>query len=165
MAVADYVIVGLIAISALIGLARGFVREVLSLAIWGIAVILAVGFADDVAASLPQRVDGSSLRYVTGFALVFVGTLVVGALLQWIVTRLVQTTGLSGTDRLLGLLFGGLRGAVVCIVAVIALRPFASEQPWWYSSRGIPMLSAFETDVMHVFSSAGGMVKRLREKQ
>lgn len=165
MAVVDYVIVGIIAISALIGLSRGFVREVLSLAIWGIAVILAVGFADSVAASLPKRVDGDSLRYVTAFALVFVGTLVVGALLQWIVTHLVQTTGLSGTDRLLGLLFGGLRGAVVCIVAVIALRPFAAEQPWWHSSRGIPMLSAFETDVMHVFSSAGGMVNRLREKQ
>ena len=164
MAIADYVIVGIIAISALIGLARGFVREVLSLAIWGIAVILAVGFADDVATSLPKRVDGDSLRYATALALVFIGTLVVGALFQWIVTRLVQTTGLSGTDRLLGLLFGGLRGAVVCIVAVIALRPFAFEQPWWHASRGIPMLGAFEADVMHVFSSAGGMVNRFREK-
>lgn len=165
MAVADYVITGIIAISALIGLARGFVREVLSLAIWAIAVMLAVGFADNIAASLPKRVDGDSLRYVTAFALVFIGTLVVGAMLQWIVSRLVQSTGLSGTDRLLGLLFGGLRGAVVCIVATIALRPFASEQPWWHASHGIPMLSAFEADVMHVFSSAGAMVNQLREKR
>jgi len=165
LAVADYVIVGITAISALIGVARGFVREVLSLAIWGVAVIFAVGFAGDIAASLPRRIEGDSLRYVTAFAVVFVGTLVVGALIQWIVSRLVQTTGLSGTDRLLGLLFGGLRGAVVCIVAVIALRPFAYEQPWWHASRGIPMLSAFESDVMHVFSSAGAMINRLREKR
>ncbi len=165
MAVADYVIVGIVAISAVIGLARGFVREVLSLAIWGVAVILAVGFAADIAALLPKRLEGDSLRYVTAFTLVFVGALVIGALTQWIVSRLVQTTGLSGTDRLLGLLFGGLRGAVVCIVAVIALRPFANEQPWWRASHGIPMLSAFESDVMHVFSSAGAMVNRLREKR
>jgi membrane protein required for colicin V production len=165
LAVADYVIVGIVAISALIGLTRGFVREVLSLAIWGVAVILAVGFAGDIAASLPKRLEGDSLRYVAAFTLVFVGALVIGALAQWIVSRLVQTTGLSGTDRLLGLLFGGLRGAVVCIVAVIALRPFANEQPWWRASHGIPMLSAFESDVMHVFSSAGEMVNRLREKR
>jgi len=165
LAVADYVIVGIVAISALIGLARGFVREVLSLAIWGVTVILAVGFAGDIAASLPKRLEGDSLRYVAAFTLVFVGALVIGALAQWIVSRLVQTTGLSGTDRLLGLLFGGLRGAVVCIVAVIALRPFANEQPWWRASHGIPMLSAFESDVMHVFSSAGEMVNRLREKR
>ena len=165
MAVADYVIVGVIAISALIGVARGFVREVLSLAIWGVAVIFAVGFAGDIAASLPKRLEGDSLRYVTAFAVVFVGTLVIGALVQWIVSRLVQTTGLSGTDRLLGLLFGGLRGAVVCIVAVIALRPFAYQETWWHASRGIPLLSAFEADVMHVFSSAGAMVNQLREKR
>ncbi len=165
MAAADYVIVGIIAISALIGLARGFVREVLSLAIWGVAVILAVGFAGNIAASLPKTLEGESLRYVTAFTLVFVGTLVIGALAQWVVSRLVQTTGLSGTDRLLGLLFGGLRGAVVCVVAVIALRPFANEQTWWRASHGIPMLSAFESDVMHVFSSAGAMVNRLREKR
>jgi membrane protein required for colicin V production len=128
-------------------------------------VILAVGFAGDIAASLPKRLEGDSLRYVAAFTLVFVGALVIGALAQWIVSRLVQTTGLSGTDRLLGLLFGGLRGAVVCIVAVIALRPFANEQPWWRASHGIPMLSAFESDVMHVFSSAGEMVNRLREKR
>ena len=65
--------------------------------------------------ALPKRLEGDSLRYVTAFTLVFVGTLVIGAMAQWIVSRLVQTTGLSGTDRLLGLLSGGLRGAVVCI--------------------------------------------------
>jgi membrane protein required for colicin V production len=165
LAVADYVIVSIIAISAVIGLARGFVREVLSLAIWGVAMIFAIGFAGDIAASLPKRLEDESLRYVTAFSIVFVGTLVIGALVQWIVSRLVQATGLSGTDRLLGLLFGGLRGAVVCIVAVIALRPFAYEQPWWHASRGIPMLSAFESDVMHVFASAAAMVSQLREQR
>ncbi len=61
----DYVIVGVIAISALIGLVRGFVREVLSLAIWALAVMLALAFADELAAMLPKRIEGASLRFVT----------------------------------------------------------------------------------------------------
>ena len=165
MAAVDYVIVAIVAVSALIGLARGFVREVLSLAIWAIAVMLAVGFSGDVAAALPKRVEGESLRFVTAFALVFVGTLVVGAIVQWLVMRLVETTGLSGTDRLLGLVFGALRGAVVCVVAVIALRPFVSEHQWWHASRAIPVLSSFESDLMHAVSAAGDIVNRLREKR
>jgi membrane protein required for colicin V production len=165
LAVVDYVVVGIVAISALIGLVRGFVREVLSLAIWAIAVMLAIGFAENVAALLPKRVEGDPLRFITAFAVVFVGALVVGAIVQWLVTQLVERTGLSGSDRLLGLLFGGLRGAVVCIVAVIALRPFAADQSWWHASRAIPVLSAFESDLMRVVSFAGETVNRLREKR
>ncbi len=147
------------------GLTRGFVREVLSLAIWAIAVMLAVGFSEHVAKMLPARLEGESLRFITAFAVVFVGALVIGAIVQWLLQRLIATTGLSGTDRLLGLLFGGLRGGVVCIVAVIALRPFAVEQSWWQTSRAIPVLSAFESDLLHAVSLAGDMVNRLREKR
>ena len=165
MAAVDYVVVGIVAISALIGLVRGFVREVLSLAIWAIAVMLAIGFAENVADLLPKRVDGEPLRFITAFAAIFVGALIVGAVAQWLVSQLVEKTGLSGSDRLLGLLFGGLRGAVVCIVAVIALRPFAAEQPWWHTSRAIPVLSAFESDLMRMVSLAGDTVNRLRQKR
>ena len=165
MAVVDYVVVGIVAISALIGLARGFIREVLSLAIWIIAVTFAIGFSGDIAAALPKRLEGESLRFVTAFAVIFVGALVAGGIVQWVVKRLVETTGLSGTDRLLGLMFGGLRGAVVCLVTVVALRPFASEQPWWHASRAIPELSAFESDLMRAVSAAGDVVNRLREKR
>jgi membrane protein required for colicin V production len=165
LAVVDYVVLGIVAISALIGLVRGFVREVLSLAIWAIAVMLAIGFAENVAAMLPKRVVGEPLRFITAFAVVFVGALIVGAILQWLVSQLVEKTGLSGSDRLLGLLFGGLRGAVVCIVAVIALRPFAAEQPWWHTSRTIPVLSAFESDLMRAVAFAGDTVNRLRERR
>lgn len=165
MAAADYVVLTIIVISALMGLARGFVREILSLAIWALAVILGLAFADQLAPLLPKRIDGASLRFVAAFSAIFVGTLLTGAIVQWLIKQLVETTGLSGMDRLIGLLFGALRGAVVCIVAAIALRPFAAEQSWWRESRAIPALGAFETDVMRAFSSAGDLVNKLREKQ
>jgi len=165
LAVVDYVIVGFIALSAVIGLVRGFVREMLALAIWAIAVMFAIGFSDQVAVQLPKAIEGESARFIAAFALVFVGTLIAGAVAQWLVMRLIATTGLSGTDRLLGVLFGGLRGAVVCIFAVIALRPFASDQPWWHASRAVPVLSSFESELMRTAAAAGDIVSRLREKR
>ena len=146
------------------GLSRGFVREVLSLVIWSLAVILALTFSDDVAAALPKEF-GESFRYPEAVAIVFIGTLIVGGIVQWLIRRLVETTGLSGTDRLLGLLFGGLRGAVVCILAMVALRPFVGEQPWWQASRTLPVLGSFESDVTTVIASAGEWISRPRHNR
>ncbi len=165
MVAVDYVVIGIIGISALIGLSRGFVREVFSLVLWVVAVMLALGFSDRVAAALPKTVEGVALRYAAAFAIVFVSALLIGSIMQWLLAQLVQTTGLTGTDRLLGLVFGGLRGAVLCIVAMIALRPFAGEQAWWRASKALPVLGAFESNVTAVISSAGEWVGRLRQKQ
>ncbi|HEY6600087.1 MAG TPA: CvpA family protein [Pseudomonadales bacterium] len=165
MTVVDYVILGVIGISALMGLARGFVREVLSLVIWALAVVLGLAFADELVPLLPSRIEGASLRFVSAFAMVFIATLVAGSLVQWVITRMVHATGLSGTDRLVGLVFGALRGAVVCLVAIIAVRPFTAQQSWWLESRAIPVLGAFESDLMHAISSVGDIVSRLREKR
>jgi membrane protein required for colicin V production len=165
VAMADYVILGVVAISALMGLVRGFVREILSLAIWTLAVVLALAFADEFAAQLPARIEGASLRFASAFALIFIATLVAGAIVQSLVRSVVHATGLTGADRFIGLVFGALRGAVVCLVAVIAVRPFTAQQSWWLESRAIPVLGAFEADLMHAFSSIGDMVSRLREKR
>ena len=165
MAVVDYVVVGIVAVSALIGLARGFAREVLSLVIWGVAVAVALTFAEQFAFALPKRIEGDSLRFVIAFASIFVAALIVGGLVQWLLKQLISTTGLSGTDRLFGLLFGGLRGAVVCIVAIIALRPIAAEQNWWRASRAVPILEAFESQVTGVMDDVGEWVDRIRRKR
>jgi membrane protein required for colicin V production len=163
MVTVDYVILGIMAISALIGLIRGFVREVLSLTVWVLAIVLALAFSDRLAPHLGVYVELASMQYVAAFALIFVATLLAGAIVQWLVVRLVQSTGLSGTDRLVGVVFGGLRGAVVCIVAAIALRPFVANQPWWQASTMIPALGTFETDVLRIVSSTGEVVDELRQ--
>jgi membrane protein required for colicin V production len=165
VAIADYVVAGIIAVSALIGLARGFVREILSLVIWGVAVVLALTFSEQFADALPRRIEGDALRFVLAFALIFVGVLIAGGIVQWMLKQLISTTGLSGTDRLLGLLFGGLRGAVVCIVAVIALRPMVAEQSWWRASRAVPVLEGFESQVTDAMQTAVQWFDRIRRKR
>lgn len=147
-AIADCVLAVLVLVSAAFGLGRGLVKEVLSLAIWIAALLSALAFAAPLGRMILDA--DPKLQLAVGFALVFVGVLVAGALLQRLMRALVETTGLSGTDRVLGLAFGTLRGAVVALFGLIALRPFAEERDWWQQSRLAPQLMAFEEDAIGI---------------
>ena len=149
-AVADIVIVIVIVVSAVFGLMRGLVREVLSLVVWGSALLLGIAFAVPVAGLLGLAVS-PGLQTAIGFAIVFVAVLVVGALAQRFFGGLVESTGLTGTDRTLGLAFGAVRGAAVVLVALILLRPFAESRDWWRESKVAPPLLTFENEVMELF--------------
>lgn len=132
----DYVIIGVIALSAVIGLVRGLIREVISLAIWGLAAFIAWTFYQPVAELLVPWVSTPSLRLGLAVLILIVGVLFLGAIFAYILTLLVEKTGLTGTDRLLGLVFGGLRGAVIVALAVFlgALTPLTGD-PWWQESK------------------------------
>lgn len=151
---ADIAIAVVITISVLIGLVRGFVVEVLSLVVWAAAVVLAMSFGETVAAWLEGTVSLPSARYALGYLSVFFGVLLVGALLVYVMRKVVQGTGLSGTDRLLGMLFGLARGAIVVVVLVLilGLTPLVRDA-WWQESRALPAFRAL----------ARGMVQWLPE--
>jgi len=135
----DWLLVGIIAGSALIGLWRGFVVEVLSLLVWVAAFWLALHYGSDVAAMFADRVDTPSARMALGHLLLFVLAIIVGGLLTWLIGKLVRATGLSLIDRLLGLSFGLLRGAGLAVVLVLVLgfTPLPSD-PWWQRSQLLP---------------------------
>src|SRR5690348_3573292 len=136
---ADIVILSVLALSVLIGLWRGFVAEVLSLACWIAAFWVAWMFGDAVAAWYGQWLHEPAARIVAGYLTCFAGVLVAGALLGWVLRKLIQGSGLSGTDRMLGMLFGFARGAllVVVIVAVLEFTP-ATGASWWRQSALLP---------------------------
>ena len=158
MPTADIVIVIIILLSAVIGLLRGLLKEVLSLATWFAAFILALYFAPVLAAQMIGQVEDHSLRLVVGFVTVFLIVLIVGTLAQWMVKKLVLGTGLTGTDRFLGFLFGSARGVLVCIIALIAMRPFAEASEWWVNSAITPEMLAFEQDVLDMMGRAREVV-------
>nr|WP_246387592.1 CvpA family protein [Chiayiivirga flava] len=135
----DIVLLAILGLSALVGLWRGFVVEVMSLAVWAAAFWLAFAFGDDVAALFEQAVQSPSARLFLGYAVLFIGALIVGGLATWLMGKLVQSTGLSGTDRLLGLGFGLLRGAALCCVLVLlfGFTPMPQDA-WWRESRVLP---------------------------
>lgn len=128
----DIVLLGVLLVSGLLGLWRGFIAEVMSLASWVLAFWAAFAFGDDLALWLGAWIDAEAARSAAGYVGVFIGVLAAGGLATWLLTRLVQGTGLSGTDRVLGFGFGLMRGAAVCVVGVLVmgLTPLPQRGDW-----------------------------------
>ncbi|GGC72203.1 CvpA family protein [Marinobacter halophilus] len=141
----DWVIIALIAVSTLISLKRGFVREALSLVTWVGAFIIARTFHPQMQSLLESTVETPLVRLIAAFAILFFGTLIVGAIINNMIGHLVRATGLSATDRVLGMGFGLLRGVVVVIVGIAFTRytPLA-EDTWWKESVMIDRLAVVE---------------------
>lgn len=136
---ADWAILGIIGISVVVSLLRGFVREAMSLAVWVLAFWAAFSFAEPGAAWMERLVELPSARLTLAFALIFILALVLGGLVTYLVGQLVDKTGMTGTDRMVGMVFGGVRGlALVTVVVMLAgLTPFPRD-PWWQESRLLP---------------------------
>ncbi|MCY3820450.1 MAG: CvpA family protein [Gammaproteobacteria bacterium] len=153
---ADIVIVCLILLSAVIGLARGLVKELVSLVIWVCAIAGAMLLAPLLADHLSAAIEASRpIRVVIAFLAVFFGVLIAGGLSQWSLAKLIQSTGLSGTDRFLGFMFGALRGGLVVVAGLILMRPFAETSVWWDESLLRPELLVFEDDILRLFRLTG----------
>ena len=140
---ADYLIIAILLISAGLSLVRGFMREVISLIVWVLAFWLAWQGFQPFSTYLGDWIHTPSLRLGVAFVLIFIGVLVAGGLVGWILGMLVDLTGLSGTDRLLGMLFGLVRGAVLVAILVFlaGLTPLPQD-PWWHQSQLIPQFKA-----------------------
>ncbi|MGB3622803.1 CvpA family protein [Ketobacter sp. MCCC 1A13808] len=140
MSIADYLIIGCILISMALSLHRGFTVEALSLATWVAAFIVARLFSVPLAVVFSQWIELPSARQPIAFILLFVATLIVGALIKHLVKHLVQATGLSGTDRVLGSVFGLLRGSLLVVIALAVLSRMTQMplDPWWKQSILIP---------------------------
>ena len=149
---ADWLIIGIIALSALISVKRGFVKEALSLFIWITAFVIARTFSFSMATLLVEYIELQSVRLAAAFALLFAATLIVGALVGYLVSALVRATGLSGTDRILGMVFGLARGGLIIVVmlALVKHTPVTADQ-WWRDSYLIPQFLMLEEWSFNLF--------------
>ncbi len=155
----DIAIATVVLLSAGIGLVRGLIKEILSLVSWVAAFVIAIYFAPLLAEQLPLSWGTDSLRLVIAFAALFIGTLISAAILQWLIAQLVTSTGLSGTDRLLGFLFGSARGLLICVVLLMGLREVAEDRSWWQASMLQTELLAFEDEVRDLLGRAREIVR------
>ena len=155
----DIAIATVVLLSAAIGLVRGLVKEILSLVSWAAAFVIAIYFSSILAEQIPAAWGSQSLRLIMAFAGLFIGTLILAAIAQWLIAQLITSTGLSGTDRLLGLLFGSARGLLICVVVLMGLREVAAERSWWQASMLQEELLAFEDEVRELLGRAREMVR------
>lgn len=144
----DLAIMGTLAVSVVVSLFRGFIAEVFSLAVWLIALWVAFTFSGQFTDYIPAGVDTPSIRSAIAFTGLFVTVLVIGGLLNYLLARLVESTGLSATDRLMGALFGLIRGVAIVLVffLVAGLTPIPKD-PWWQEAR---LSSYFEQMAMKI---------------
>lgn len=132
MTVFDYTVIGVVAVSLLLGLWRGVVGELIALAAWVLAVFATAEFSGRVAEMLYQGIADPSVRTLAACATIFVGVLVLMALVRMVVKSLIKALGLSLSDRLLGSLFGLARGALISMVLVaLGGMTSAPKQTWW----------------------------------
>ena len=135
----DYIIVGIVIFSILVSLLRGFVREVMSLASWIVAFLVASNFYAYLAGFLTQ-IESPYVRNGAAIGILFLASLIVGAIINYILGQLVDRTGLSGTDRVLGAAFGLLRGILIVAALLFFIDTFTnfSQSDWWKESQLIP---------------------------
>lgn len=135
----DYAILGVVGLSALISVVRGFIKEALSLLGWIAAIWIGLAFCEDLGALLADKISVPSVRIALAFFALFVATLFATGLIIYLVGLLVEKTGLSGTDRMLGVIFGVARGVIIVgiLVLLAGLTPLPND-PWWRESILVP---------------------------
>ena len=146
MAHIDWIILSVITLSGLISLVRGFVKEAMSLVIWIVAFAVAMQFKELAAGLLINMIEQPSIRQLVAWGGLFVATLLLGSVVNFLLSKLVSSTGLSGTDRMLGLVFGVFRGLLIVLALVIVL-PGAlpvDQDAWWQTSKLLPIFQGFE---------------------
>lgn len=135
----DLAIAGIIGLSVLVSVFRGFVREVLSLLAWVAAFWVATALARPASALLEPYLSVPTARIIVAYIGVMIVTLIAAGLVNYVIGQLLDKAGLSGTDRLLGALFGLARGAVVVLVAVLgAGLTTAPGAHWWQDATALP---------------------------
>ncbi|MCS5711736.1 CvpA family protein [Candidatus Berkiella aquae] len=134
----DIIISGLILVSILIGIVRGFIKELISLITWIVAIVLASMFTNQLAEHMTFT-KTPSIRLLCAFLLIFVGVVFVGAIFNYFIGTLVRKTPFSVADRVLGSIFGLFRGVVLLVILVLlGGLTFLPKESWWQTSYFIP---------------------------
>jgi len=140
MSAVDWVLVAIVGASALFGLMRGFVGVLASFAAWVLAAWTAFHFGGAVGLMLAVDGEPSAGQLFGGYALCFIVVLLAVGLVGWVVRKLVHSIGLSGLDRLLGLVLGMARGAfIACVIVLLLGLTELPREAAWQSSPVVPL--------------------------
>jgi membrane protein required for colicin V production len=140
----DYVLLGLVGLSALLGFWRGLLSEIIALGAWVLAFMAARAFLPEVQPLLANWVREPLLQGPVAFLTIFVVVLILVAILRWMLGELIRAAGLGVADRLLGACFGAARGGLIvfAMALLVGLGGFAKEAWWREASLSAPLETA-----------------------
>lgn len=132
MTIFDYITLGIVGLSVLLGLIRGFVHEVLAIVGWILAFYIAKVYASELAPLMPIEIPSESLKLLAAFLVLFLSTLLITSLIAIIIAALFKKVGLGWFNRWLGMFFGFMRGLIiVCILVFLAgLTEIPKDERW-----------------------------------
>ena len=138
----DYFAIGILVVSAVVGLWRGFFREIIALVAWFAAASLAYHFCNYLATEwLSAFIPNEAARLASAFLLIFVAVLITAGLLARAFQSLLSSAGLTLVDRFFGLIFGFVRGALVLVVlSTLGALTGAQQTKAWQASAIRPVL-------------------------
>jgi len=134
----DIVILIITVLSAAFGLWRGLIKEVLSLLTWIAALLVARVYSEPLSGLLAGMIENEGIRYVTAFALLFITVMMLGTFLNFLMSKLLNVTGLKLADRVFGAAFGVARGVIIVLVILFITNMFVSDTELWQQSQLIP---------------------------
>lgn len=162
MAHLDYVIIGMVVISSIIGLSRGLVKEAVSLAVWVGGFIAGIVFGPGLAIEYDEYLGGGQLSQIAAFVILLFAVLIFGRGLQWAFGKVIQTTGLSTTDRILGFGFGAVRGALLVTVMLMLFQSFFSVSSFWEESELKYTFLEFEDEILSGIGRFGDEIDQMQ---
>ncbi|HHF7343968.1 CvpA family protein [Legionella feeleii] len=118
----DLVIIGIIALSVVTGLIRGFVKELIAMGVWILAIWLAFNYSQNLDPWLQKFIQDKTARKITAFIMILFGTLIAGGIVNALLGFILKSTGLSGTDRILGMGFGFVRGVFIVALVMVVIK-------------------------------------------
>lgn len=146
----DWIIAAVFLVSTLVGIMRGFIKESLSIISWILAIWLAATFCVEAGEFLSNYIDIPNLKFRkwAGFALIFIGTLFLFAIITFVITKFFVRGPIKGTDRVLGIGFGALRAAAIIVAVIIVSRGMGmQDSDWWKNSNFLPRFVPFADSV------------------
>jgi membrane protein required for colicin V production len=139
----DIGIVVFIVITALVGLARGFVWMALFLVTWIAAALLAFLYHDELMVALPFKLSSNVFQMIVAALIIFLGILFVGTLINYLFSKAVHAIGLGSVDRLLGAILGlALSGFIIAMATMFISLTKYTEEPMWQSSILVPKFAS-----------------------
>lgn len=156
----DLAIIAIIGLSVLTGLFRGFVKELVALCVWALAIWLGIHYSASLDPWLQPYIQEKSARTAVAFILILFGTLLVGGIINAILGFILKQSGLSGTDRTLGMGFGFLRG--VFIVALIMVAVKMTSFPYEEYAKNSRFYAQFDPVVALIYEHLPEFIKQVK---
>ena len=165
MVIIDYLLLAILVLSAVMGVFRGFVKESLSLLGWVLAIWCAWQFGGQVSNWMPGFIGDPVIRLWSARLCLVICVLILSGVVSAVISFMTGRSGLDGTDRVIGMVFGLGRGVVLVGVAVNLLQFAGFEQdPWWDESKLIPYAAPIAETLSDIAGEGLELLNENRDK-